>query len=535
MLGFPIQCKKLLDGKIILSTEHLEEFWNYAQSLSQLSPLADTEVGLISVEDSLCGAAAVFLCLFRDWLKNFPDREKWCFDQILNTVAKPPPFMNFEVEGDIRDHKWYHFCAIGAVVAWSENPKEKRWKEAIAYLCTSLHYKTVEILFSQSFKRREMLGGEWLRLQHLVFRWAEKRFFISLVRNYPQGYGETSETFKTKLAGWRSGEITGFASNAIDSTLPPLSSFTFVNDQITALGKKELTERAQKWPRFDLDLVAHAFQWMPDLNDAHNNNERKSWIAFWQNSLDQTIQVLQNAEQDDDVRGVQSKWDQWVFRGVVRLLTNLEPNENPDNFWKPILSLGPAYYYWIQDFFREFFFCNLGKAEIPKNFVQNWKNIFEFCLSSLQWVYDKKRHSHDLQDLWNSMASLPSMISELWIDKPLGILEEFKPFFERWLNHNFHRTKCAISMLEFLARYPELTIAFFVLVLVDEKYLAYDDHTWKKSEFGDAVAAFLEQLFLQRFDEVKSNAPALAAFQRVLKRLADTHNTIALEILAKMS
>ena len=75
---FPMQCRRLLDGEMALnSDEEKNAFWERCQ---QIVAMPADEDKLTRNEDCACGAAAVFLLKWQDWLGEHPERAAWSRD-----------------------------------------------------------------------------------------------------------------------------------------------------------------------------------------------------------------------------------------------------------------------------------------------------------------------------------------------------------------------------------------------------------------------------------------------------------------------
>ena len=53
-------------------------------------PKDDPDFDMVSKENAICGGIAVLFKYFKNWLKQKPDKEKWCIEKITGLILNPP-------------------------------------------------------------------------------------------------------------------------------------------------------------------------------------------------------------------------------------------------------------------------------------------------------------------------------------------------------------------------------------------------------------------------------------------------------------
>jgi hypothetical protein len=531
LFSLPIRCRETLNASQALPAEAAEELWNAAQQVSQFGPLDESELAAVDAEDALCGVAAVLLKLQREWLKQHPERQKWCVEQITKTVQNPPKPKDLDSEFSNSDWHWDGFCAEVMPLLWAEDPDSPVLRECVALLVMSHHYESVAILFQSAANVRDRLGEEFRRLQHFMFRWAALRW----ERSRP-GYQMEPEKRVADFEARVRKEVQAFVVKSILAELPRWVDVMAKEPEEDPFSAWFGTERTARGPGLDLHVVQSAYAWLPRLDQAHSEAERAEWLNFWMESLACSLRMLhEHSLEDGEVRGLPYEWDRWVFAGVARVIGECRPDEHPEEFWKQVLDLGLPSHHWVEEFLRQWFLTCLGIAPLPEGFVRQWRAMLEFAFSSPKWNFESAKRYWHLEEMWRLVMGFDSLVSRMWIAAHQSLVTQMRDMYQRWVERNLTRPRSAVAFMSFLEQPAAGDILLDGLIWLEKAAMEAGEHFWTERYVKETMASLLDNCWRSRQADLRQHQAAFKAFSDLLRRLADYQNPIALELLDRIA
>jgi hypothetical protein len=530
----PFRCRQILDAGQPLSDDEAEKLWATAQQVLESGPLDEADSDVVDVEDGLCGVAAVLLKLQRDWLGQYPDRADGCVNQIVKTVRNPPARHEFDSEVSSSTLQWDSFCAEVVPLLWAEDPQSPALRECVALLTMSYHYKTVAILFAHAASVRIQLGEEFRRLQHFMLRWAAQRWEQTRFR-----YPDEPEKRRAELEAWVRREVPGFVAGSLPAELPPWLNVITAEPEMepTPIDALLGTRPAVRGPRLDLEVIQAAYAWLPTLGQARSEGERAEWLGFWREALACTLRMLaEHRKEDDEASGTPYPWDHWVFSGVARSIAECRPDEHPDQFWRPILGLDAAAHHWIEGFLGQWFPFGLADEANTGAFLREWRAMIEFAFSSPTWAFRSAgRHWWDVDEMWCNLMGLDSLVAYVWTAERQPIVAQMRDMYQRWAEVSITRPRSALAFARFLQQPATQPILLDGLVWLEKAAADADERFWKERDLKETMAALLDSCWRSRRADLRGHGKGLAAFNSLLRRLADHQNPIALELLDRIT
>lgn len=519
LLNFSRHCRQILNEGKPLPHESLEEFWDRLQRVSESTLPVDAEPGVVDVKDAVCGGAAVLLQFHCDWLEQHPERREWCVGQLLKTIHDPPKAKRYDSGVDIYDGYWDSFCAQAIPLLWAEEPDLPILRECVALLAASYHYKTVEILFASAANVRSRLCDNFKQLQHFLLRCAAARWKWNLTRH------EKNHSFNVET--WLQQEVQAFVDKSITPQIPPLDD---LSAKKSALKYDRISHRRNHGP--DLELIQAAYAWAPSLNQASSETERAEWIAFWKEALGWTLRMLiDETGGEKAIDELSSDWDRWVFDHVAPLIMELRPTERPEEFWKPILSLGTPGHYWIKDFLEYWFINGLRSERGCDVFVYEWRAMVEFAFSSSEWSFDSARSQYHLEEMWCCLMGFDWIISDT--QKP--IVRQMHDIYERWAGTHLKKPHCAKQFIAFLKQPAAEEILLDGLIWLENAACQAGDQFWSGRGIQEKLASLLNRCWQSHQSNLRRHQTSFGAFKSLLKGLADRQNTFAMELQDRVS
>jgi len=526
--SFPLQCRQWLDTTQPLPEDSLEQFWGELQRISALTIADPDDFTAIKTENAVCAGIAVLLILQRDWLKRHPEREQWCRQKLIETIQSPPPPGELDFEGGKSTWEWDRFCAQAIPVLWVEEPDSHLLRECVGLLASSRHYQTVQFLFSSASKYRDILGSHFKQLQHFLLRWAVAR------QKSRRGLYDDENQFDS--SAWLRQEIGSFINGSISQDIPIWEKLIGENNLREQSRLNHRRERLRQSPGIDLELIQSAYSWLPMLDQASSNDERAEWIGIWKEMFDCTMRMLgEEVEGEEGIDGTPYEWDRWIFSRIAPLIWQLRPSEQPENFWRPILSLGVSGRHWVEDFLWSYFIHGLQHSQVPERFVDQWRAMIEFAFSSPGWHSPLKWRSYYLQGIWCRLMGFDRNLWDFWGASHRSLVTAMRDLYERWSSAHLKMPSCTVAFTVFLRQLAAVDILFDGVTWLETVVVQADDEFWNERDIPEGLAALLDYCWSFQAANLRRQQSAFNAFMSILRKLADRQNAIALEIQQRVT
>jgi hypothetical protein len=531
IVSWPLQCRQILNSGAPLSEENLESLWTELLRISESAPVEHKVTRrVIQVEHAICGAIAVLAKLHQDWLKQHPEREKWCVQKLTKIILNPPKSGPLDIEGTGGDWKWNGFSAEALPIFWAKDPDSPILRKCMVLLATNSDIRTVAFLFASSGEKRKQLGPHFKQLQHFLRHWAAEkwRHRLNQIRDMPT----------TDIAKWLEREIQHFVEGATAASLPTLRE----------LAVEEPIDRYRSWdedwkrptldPTLDLSLIQAAYSWLPALDRANSIEERAEWLSFWHEALDCTLdrlRVEKEEDEDKEVDGLPYDWDYWVLNRISELILQLEQSEQPETFWKPILEVGPGGYHWLEDFFQKWFINGFSSGKVRDGFSREWRAMAEFVFSSPKWNPEASRLWYDVRRVWWSILGFSQSIANLWDEDKKLLVAGMRDIYEQWANAYLYDSMSALQFAAFLRSPAAKEIVLDGLVWFERNTKAAKDEFWQEHNIQDILAEVLDKCWRHHQIELRQEEKYFTAYKSLLKKLAVFQNPLALEIQQRIA
>ena len=545
---FPSQCRQRLSENKALEEDELEEFWESLQRLERFTDeelenfsrqlhdrresgleLDDPDAGIRQLRNSLCAGVTVLIHLHREWLREHPEKEEWCVRTLVDTILSPPSPSPLDNEVSVFDMNWDNFCAYAIPILWVEEPESELWRRLIVRLVTHAHYLTPQILFLQTVKYRRQLGDDFLRLQHLILRWAWARWHFR--HPVPMEKKRGRKKRHVKVSKKFDAVVQKFIKGSLATKLPSWVMLATAERSLSMPFSKKL--HFQQDPGIDLTLIRHAFDAMPALEKAQGSSERFRIITFWKEALQCVLRLLGNGDDEiEEFDHTPGDFESWVFDKIAQLLLQFQATENPQDFWMPIFNLGVPAHDWIGFFLRDWIYYGLTFTQHKGKFIEVWKAMLDFAFSSPKWDNKLKKGNHYLDELWYLLMGLGGNYLNLWNEEKATLVTEMRDYYERWAPlHLFqgHRTSTFIA---FLQNPAAKDICLDGLLWLERA--ANETESDFKYEQGSLVE--LLTFYWQEHQSALRQHPGYwSAFDNILNRLVRQGNTQALALSERVA
>lgn len=526
LLKFPLLCEQLLESRTPVAADRMLDFWDQIERLAKMDRPADEEPGTIEPADGVCGGIAVLVCLHREWLRQAPDKEAWCLKYLEDTIANPPPLDPIGAEESEHTWGWDHFAARTLPSIWAENPSDEWVRRSVAKLAFAHHYNAVSFLMTSALAVRDMLGDDFARLEHLVLQSASIRWNCDRLAD-PREARRQREALAAPL-------IDAFVNGTLSRDMPSWQEFeTTVRPGPPSLLKERKPPRRELG--LDLEFIPYAFDWIPSVEDARDDEERTRWLGFWREALDRCIAMVKKSlGKHGTPNRTPYKFDHWIMRRVASLMPEL-PATEARSFWLPVLELGLQGHYWVEDFLRNWFALELDREEPRRSFISTWKEMLGFARSTKSWD-SRDRLYYDLETLWCTIMGFNSLNVTQWRQNHASVVADMTEEYKAWAEGHLAGPNCCVHFAGFLKQRAADPLLDSGLEWI-ETMIRSDRgrNLLKDTKVLEALAELLDHVWRRRRARVGSSSKTRRSFDAILARLAEEAQPIALELQVEVA
>jgi hypothetical protein len=550
-LGFPIRCRRILNGELSISTEEeIEAFWSDCQ---RIATTAEEYNPVKCREDVTCGAAAVLLLKHYKWLSEHSDRLDWCREMILDTIENPPPSSGFDTEVDASDIRWHSFCAEALPSLWLHNLSAPRLRRCAMLMALDHHYTTIGILTRACFRQRRALGDEYVRLHAVLRHWARERpdlweredellndNFI-LRREARRSFRDISaldaevrdqllsDKFRQTLDAFLVGTLAASLPSLIDRGQPPRPVPVFNHP----------LEHERLRIRYDLDteLLQAMYSFLPAIDTAQEYGERAEWIEQWRELLScllRTLAPLTPEDRGKEVDGMPYSFDRWVLNSVAILITQMTPQERPELLWRPILDLGWEAHHWVEEFLSGFLSHipaeTATDADYRSQIIDLWSAMIAYADESPSWNHQPDLHDWHLHDNWKQLMGCGGLFLLPWREPYKPLLEGMSEFLRSYCERRIVGGDIMASFIQLLRKPASERLRIRSLSWLEPKFANAGDNFWNKTQAQSQLSILLAESWQEQQDELRRDPKAFACFRRLVKMLTDRQDPLAMEI-----
>ena len=401
--SMPWRYRALLDARAPLTPDQSLGLWEYLQSVDAKPPEMPSESGepLVRLEDIICGGIAVLLVTSHRWLLEDTARMDWCRRKLQSTIDHPPPRGKFHSEVSLGNLHWDSFAAESGLHLLIADPNDRLARTLVAAGLSAFNYNTTAIVMNRAAQACQRLGTSFDQMIAFSMRWAAIR---------PQQVRADDPKFDAERAQFTE-RMRQFQQAFVDGTLSPTApNLPTLNEEaraaINAIHEKQFPGSSTRsktrsrsagknhphevlYPeRLGLDshVMKAALGWL-DVRSAASSEERTTRLKIIRQCLGLVLQSvpIADAAKGHEIDGLPSDFDHWTLQIIARAIPCLEPGEQPDELWRPLLDRGPPAHQWIERFYWHWFTDGLKNAESTMAFVAVWREMVSYALRHPAW------------------------------------------------------------------------------------------------------------------------------------------------------
>jgi hypothetical protein len=545
-MGFPFQCRKIIDEGTPLPEAQIIAFWERLQALDTTPPLLsedEDDEPLLHVEDIQCAAIAVLLVLHMDWLLADTTRMEWCRQKLAAILETPPPRQRFDSEMAIGSNKWDAFSAECGVLLLARDRTDAIARALAAAGVTAYHYETMGITMLHAFRHRKQLGDDFDRMQHLALQWSA----INSIRWSSRFQSEEESAVWQKQCA---ALIESFINSKLPAVLPDIGKLNAdAAKEIQALRILEFPELANdprrayremqgkreklytKPPALDLRAIVHAFAWL-DITAVTSSQERTKWLALIRQFFTFSLASIPTIEdsKNQDIEGLPTDFDHWIYGVAARAIPHMSIEEEPAAFWKALLDLGTPAHHWVERFFWEWFTRGVRSAESPEAFVKLWGEMVSYALAHPAWD-TKAGRTYDLDDMVFELLGFHYGVSSVGgNEKFSAAMATMVLIFDKAAKRWFSMPRIVNGFLNFAVQPGASTLLIPGIGWLADIMPSFDKYDWKEQGMEDNLAEFLRACWERASQKISSDSNLRAAFTTLLTTLASRGSPIAIAL-----
>jgi hypothetical protein len=524
----PFRCRKIIDAGTPLPVNQLAPFLQWLQTLDAKPPDLSTDDGeaLFPIETAILGGVAVLVAFHLDWLWEDAGRIDWYRAKLKAVVDSPPEASKFDSEVAVGGYRWDDFAAETGVRLLAADKSDPLARRLIAQAMTGFHYDTIGLAMHQAFQLRAELGDDFDRLVTLSVEWAALR--VLGVRG-----PDATEADKAAWAAKKAMLLTQFPDGTLSTELPDLKRINA--DTIAAYEERWIRARPDYEPRgrrrprhasfggsreelyperhgFDERVLGSALAWLAP-RAAGTPEERTRWLSLMRALLQLTLDGLPRLDdpQHQEIHGLPTGFDDWIFRIVSRAIPSLTSEENPGGLWQSILDLGVPAHEWVERFYWYWFTEGLRACGSPAQFVRIWRSMILYAVSNPTWdgsAYGSYRLDSmvtqvlGLDGRWNAHA-----VDEAYAPALASMTDVFGKVADQW----FGMGRVVRNFLHFVVQPAATQLLLPALPWVAKAVSSYSSYDWRDGT-EEALVEYLRVGAQRSIDAITADSTLRKAY-----------------------
>ncbi len=544
------RARMYLSGEKALELKDLPEFANQIQRLAEWEAVGADRLQEQYHVNSIAGGIAVLIILHRGWLSQNPEIEKWCMDTLRQ--LKPGEASEHDSPVSALDHTAESFLGEAGIALLQENGEE--WVLRLAFEgVTGFYYNSILQTMWRAYLLREQLGERFGELANIVIFWSALHRGATRESGYQANrallakYKETlfrrfvAGKLKGPLIPLRRAETLGRRLVERISRRSMSSGERRVREAMRASRRERSRDRRldRDIPDIDFEVIQKGlgFLWAMVRNPLPG--EEQTLRHYIRELFDLEMRTLprpQPGEENYEIQGTASPFDVWVMARVAEFVVKANSVEVARSFYRPIMELGPAGRYWVEDFLQTWVSVGLEMSADLPTFVKIWEDMVRYAMTLPAWQPSASGRWSRAESLAVDLVGLhDTAASILGQAKYQGVVSAMAPIFEHWASRWLKHASATAWFAHFLP-----SESGQVLLSMGIKQLAgvvggFEERDWHDQglggQFTDALAACWKYLP----NEVESQPDLRKAFLGILTELCARQVPEALHLRNKVS
>lgn len=537
---FPLQCYQAISENKEMTLMECEEIWEKLQKLGQyISKGVELEVW--NEYDSLFGGCALLEHVKPVWNDHHPDWQDWIQSLIEGYVNQlqvqprelPTSNMDFSVEA---------FLSRLIVNRWLSNPEEPKGKSLVAQALLKAPRNFISPVFKLISEKLKWNDPRFVQVQNLVIEWS-----VGLYKFYMTPKFNEQEKKKAEAPLLKAYEqlLNSFVKGKSPSTLIDWS----VKRIEEAKRDRSYTRRSQSIVQgresgIDTSLIHMAFTALPQPTPDTSADEYAYILKFWDAIVEQL--TFEFGEISDDAGEYKDNYNddfkKWATKELAQLMLNMNAEDRPERYWKPILDYGFIAGSWVDSMADHFWRYGVDKREKYDWFVSEWDKMLLYVKDLETWK--PKWRYHGSSNIENALLGLSDiMMGHVWKADYSPLMDLVSKSLLAWIAPRFVN-QSLIGRLIRLMRYESGTSLIKPGILLLKMHFEYrakfneentnKDISLREFEHNDSLATTLSYLWENHRSTIKGDDATLEGFKALVIYLVSIQNAVGVELQGRL-
>lgn len=533
-----------------LPKEDVPAFAAELERLAQWPPPEDDPETRRYRLNSIAGGVAVLVIQHRQWLSENPKLQQWCLDFLRNPNTSEGTDFDSPVSG--LDHTAEAFRAEAGLALLEESREE--WILRLVYDgITDFYYKTILQTMGNAFFRRARLGETFDELVNVVILWSALRRAADRDAGY-QATRAFLEKYKTALfRRFVAGRLRGDFIPLTRAQLLAHRLVERISRRTMSEGEKRMRQARQEFlreqerdrklrretPHLDTEVLRKGFGFLPLMITEPISADQQRLGRYINGLFELEMRTLPLPAPDQnhaEIEGTPYDFDRWILARVAEFIAHSSSRETARDYYRPVLELGPAGRYWVEDFLQAWINRGLVVTADRSAFSVLWSDIVEYALSLPTWQPREGFSWSPAEPLAVDLMGLRDMQTQvLGRSEYAPVVAAMRPMFDRWAKLWLGFASVAAWFCRFLVTESGRSILPWGLTELADRISSFEQREWQQHQLGDFFTEVLDACWKVLRSDIENQQPFQTAFLRILTDLCAKQVPGALQLRSKVS
>jgi len=415
---------------------------------------------------------------------------------------------------------------------------------------TDFYYKTILQTMGNAFFRRSRLGETFDELVNVVILWSALRRAADRDAGY-QASRALLEKYKTTLfRRLIADRLRGESIPLHRAQLLARRLVERISRRTMSEGEKRMRnarqefrqeqERDRKLRRetshLDTEVLRKGFGFLPLMITEPISQDQERLPRYIAELFELEMCTLPRPASGQDyaeIEGTPFDSDRWILSRVAEFISRSRSREAAWNYYRPILELGPAGRYWVEDFLQAWITRGLVVSTDRVAFSVLLTDIVEYALSLPAWQPRKGPWS-PAEPLAVDLMGLRDMQTDVLGQAQYNsVIAAMRPMFERWAKQWLGFESVAAWFCRFLVTESGRILLPWGLTQLADRLSSFEQREWQQHHLGDFLTDVLDASWKSVRNDIENQPPLRAAFLRLLTDLCAKQVPSALQLRSK--
>ena len=500
--------------------------------------------------NSIAGGVAVLVVQHGEWLSENPKARDWCLDFLQKPNTSEGTDLDSPVSG--LDHTAEAFRSEAAL-ALLEDSREEWILRLVFDGITDFYYKTILQTMANAFFRRSRLGETFDELVNVVILWSALRRAADRDAGYLASRAFLKKYKATLFRRLIAGRLRGKFISVRSAQLLARALVERISRRTMSEGEKQMRQARQEFlreqgrdrklrresPHLDTEVLRKGFGFLPLMITESIAADQQRLARYIPELFELEMSTLPRPAADQhyaEMEGTPFDFDRWILARIAEFTACFCSPETARNYYRPILELGPAARYWVEDFLQAWVTRGLIVSPNRAAFSVLWTDMVDYGLSLPVWQPRQGFSWSPAEPLVVDLMGLRDVQTEvLGQSAYTPIVVAMRPMFERWAKDWLGFVSVAARFCKFLVTESGRTLLPWALTQLADRISSYDEGEWQRHQFSDFLTDVLAASWKFLANEIQNQTALHEAFLRILTSLCAKQHPAALQLRSKVS